>query len=440
MGRMTTKELYYKLGQKIDGLRVKSPWNEDLYELLKSIYTAEEAELILKLPYFFSDFDRIQRITKYEENKLRGMLETLCTKGVLIDLYRNDRYYYLLSPMMIGIFEFVMMRTGQGSKTTEWANRFHSYLTNSDLYYKANWQEETRVPLSRSIPHVETVAPEYQNEVLDYELAEAIAREQDLCGISICQCRREKEHAGVKECDKPMHTCSTFGYGTEYLVRRNMAKQVSTTEMLENMARSKEAGLAFTADNVSTRAMYICHCCGCCCNLFQGINVHGCLTAVKSSNFIARIDESNCNGCGKCARACPINAIDMVPDDGVMKSGKKRKKLAKIDETMCLGCGVCGLKCSFDSLTLVKREARVLHPETTLERIALQCLENGNLANQVFDDPSSISHNFMRVFMGAFFRLSPVKKALMSDMLRSTFFGVAKGIMNVKGLGWVDKL
>jgi hypothetical protein len=77
----------------------------------------------------------------------------------------------------------------------------------------------------------------------------------------------------------------------------------------------------------------------------------------------------------------------------------------------------------------VKREKRVLHPETTFERIILQCLERGTLQNQIFDNPQSITQKFMRGFVGGFLRLFPVKAALMSDMLRSSFLSVmASGV------------
>jgi hypothetical protein len=63
----------------------------------------------------------------------------------------------------------------------------------------------------------------------------------------------------------------------------------------------------------------------------------------------------------------------------------------------------------------------VLHPESSFERVILQCLEKGTLQNQLFDDPGSMTHSVMRGIAGGFLRLPPVKKALMSDALRSRF-------------------
>jgi len=94
-----------------------------------------------------------------------------------------------------------------------------------------------------------------------------------------------------------------------------------------------------------------------------------------------------------------------------------------IDEEVCIGCGVCGLVCDPDAIKMEKRAQHVIHPETTFERVILQCLERGTLQNQLFDEPDRVSHKVMRGIVGGFLRLSPVKKALMSDSLRSRFLG-----------------
>lgn len=44
------------------------------------------------------------------------------------------------------------------------------------------------------------------------------------------------------------------------------------------------------------------------------------------------------------------------------------------------------------------------YPKTTIERIILQCLERGNLQNQLFDTPQSATHKFMRSFIEGFLK------------------------------------
>jgi ferredoxin len=108
-----------------------------------------------------------------------------------------------------------------------------------------------------------------------------------------------------------------------------------------------------------------------------------------------------------------------------------------VDSAICIGCGVCALNCPKGACKLGKREQRVIHPETTFERIILQCLEKGTLQNQLFANPRSINEKFMRAFVGAFLRLPPVKKALMSEKLRSGFLNAMKDGVKKQGKGWI---
>jgi ferredoxin len=126
----------------------------------------------------------------------------------------------------------------------------------------------------------------------------------------------------------------------------------------------------------------------------------------------------------------------MTEDGG----GRPRKKKPVINADICLGCGVCALKCSTGAISLVKRTQRVIHPETTFERVILQCLERGTLQNRIFDNPGSITHQYMRGVLGGFLRLSPVKRALMSDTLRSSFLDAMKKAVRGQGKGWATEV
>lgn len=112
MGHLAGKEIYQKLGDKLDNLPFRISKNKELYSILRSLYTADEAELIVKMPFGLSTDDQIEKVANFGKVKLASVLESLCIKGLVVDIWIKERYYYIPSPMVVGIFEFTMMRTG----------------------------------------------------------------------------------------------------------------------------------------------------------------------------------------------------------------------------------------------------------------------------------------------------------------------------------------
>lgn len=437
MGHLVGKDIFRELGRKIDGMEMRAPWNEHLHELLKELYSTEEAYIIVKMPWGLASFDEVQKATGYRKEKLQRRLDALTEKGLVIDIWVENEYKYMPSPMVVGIFEFTMMRFGPNANSKERARMFREYLDGEGDFLAANFGGGQQVSYVRTLPHEETMKPEECVEILDYEKASALIQESDRFAIGICSCRHEKLHLDEKSCDVPLDGCSQFGYAADFTIRHNLAREVSKSEMEENFTRSRELGLVLTADNVKKNVKFVCHCCSCCCNVLRSVSRYGYPNALVTSTFLADVDNEACTGCGKCAKACPIDAIAMLP---VEQAEPRKKRLADIDTYACLGCGVCALRCPTGGCRLVKREQRVIHPETTFERVILQCLEKGTLQNQIFADPKRIDQKFMRSLVGGFLRLSPVKRALMSDTLRSRFLHSMVNGAARQGRGWVTEL
>jgi len=419
MGHVAAKDVYRELGAKLDSLSCRAPYNATLRAILKELYTEEEADLVVRMPAGLSNLKKLEQATGIGRERLKALLESATSKGLVLDLWVKDEFRYTPSPFVIGIFEFTLMRTRGQLNTKEWARLFHEYMDEGP-FWSANLGNGEKVAILRTVARDEALPVEGHLEIFDYERASNFIEQSERYAVGICACRHEKLHLGIKACKVPLETCTSFGRAADYLIRHGLAREIGKAEMRELFAASRESGLVLCADNVQNRVSYVCHCCKCCCSALAGITRHGYPNAVVTSGFLAKADGEKCNGCGVCVKACPVNAI------------KLEEKKARVDAGACLGCGVCVVKCSRKALRLDRRQRRVIPPEDLFEKIILQGLEKGTLGGQLFDDPRSGAQRFLRAFVGGFLRLDPVRRALTSDALRSGFLRAVKAGVRMK--------
>jgi ferredoxin len=261
------------------------------------------------------------------------------------------------------------------------------------------------------------VPAELSLQVLDHERASHVVRSASAVAVSLCYCRHKMEHVG-RACDAPRDICLTFGNTARSLAKHGYARAVSASEGLELLDRAQERGLVQFGENVRERPAFICNCCGCCCEAMLAAKRFGFLHPVHTTNFVVALDGTACDGCGKCVKACPVDALRLVPGGDPAHPGRKR---AAADEDLCLGCGVCVPACPKGGVRLAARKERVITPVNSTHRIVVMAIERGLLQELVFDNQAHLSHRAMAAILGVILRLPPAKQALASRQLRSRY-------------------
>ena len=70
------------------------------------------------------------------------------------------------------------------------------------------------------------------------------------------------------------------------------------------------------------------------------------------------LDEANCTGCGKCAKACPVDCMTTVleKNPGFSEGTSNHKSVIKdfyIDFGRCMRCNICVEVCPFDAIAML---------------------------------------------------------------------------------------
>ena len=105
-------------------------------------------------------------------------------KDMTVDIWDGREYLYMVSPIVIGFFEFTMMRTGPDLPMARWAELFQSYMFGEKDFLEANFGSGQRVSVMRALPHEEALGEHV--EILDYEKASSLIEKHTdriLCSV-----------------------------------------------------------------------------------------------------------------------------------------------------------------------------------------------------------------------------------------------------------------
>jgi formate hydrogenlyase subunit 6/NADH:ubiquinone oxidoreductase subunit I len=418
----THDRTYQLLQQRLDRNVTGAPGSPAFMQILRLLFTPEQAEIARRMPTDFVQVDVLARRLEVPVEQLDDMLSDMAQRGLVLDLERRGRRYVALAPVVIGFFEFTFMRARDDLPMAELAQLFEDYFFSDDRFARAVFSGETQI--GRSLVREEALPAGDQDvpapvEILDWERASHIVQSASAIAISLCPCRHHHLHLD-QACERPLRTCMSLNLGARALVRSGIAESIDPAEAMDILAECKEAGLAQTGDNVQRGVSYICNCCGCCCGMMSALKTFNINNAIVSSNWISDIDLARCNGCGLCAKACPVDAIEVVIGERV-EGRRARPRWAIRDADLCLGCGVCTAACKFDALHMIPREQRVFTPETTFDRMVAMAVERGKLADLILDNTDGLGYRALGRIVQVLEKTPSGKAARAVEPLRSVF-------------------
>ena len=417
MAHMVGKSAYKKLEERLNRFPQGAPPSETLYKILSILFNEKEAELVSQLPIKPFTINTASQIWKLNKVNTEKVLDELAGRAILMDSEHNGIKKYVLPPPMAGFFEFSLMRTRQDLDQKFLSELFHQYLNVEEDFVKDLFFGSETL-LGRTFVQEEALSNDSLISILDYEKASHIIKTATHIGISMCYCRHKMAHLG-KACDAPMDICMTFNNVAKSLTRHNYARRVEASECMELLHKAYEYNLVQCGENVKNNVSFICNCCSCCCEFLVAAKKIVTLHPVQTTSFIPKIDENKCTGCGKCVKACPISAIELVSNDAVTNS--KPKKKVRINEKICLGCGVCVRACSNKSITLERRKEQIITPVNSVHRIVLMTIEKGKLQELIFDNQAFGSHRVMAAILAVILKLPPIKQIMASKQMKSIY-------------------
>jgi len=362
-------EVYRKLAKHLASLGMGYPEKEELLDILRENFTPLEAEVALAIPTKVIPFEPVPAkgiLTTLDRleislDELEGILSNLAQRGLLFSKRLEDgEMGYALQQFGYGFPQTFFWRgvdTPNAKKMAELVVKYSKLEELNKAY------GDTKTKAMRYVPASLSMDPE-SYAVFPFEMMEELIQKVKVIALVHCPCRATARLIGKKRCDHPLENCIKYDDLAEYLIEKEIGKEITKPEALEIIRKSEEAGLVHLVDNAREGIKHTCNCCGCCCWSVGTIKRKKIPRDVlMATYFLRETDRERCTGCGQCVEICPVNVIKMEGDFPV------------VDRDWCIGCGVCAVPCPVSAVRLVRksdaippRDFKELHHQILKER------------------------------------------------------------------------
>ena len=216
---------------------------------------------------------------------------------------------------------------------------------------EAIFRKKGRLPKAVKTAMLKKAKEEHFGQVLPIEEISELVRNAMTVVRMPCACRW---NIGKKE----VRCCYAISYGPDAWYRGiDMSyfgktsdeglESLNPDNAIKQMEEMEEHGAIHTIWTMMTPFIgAVCNCSPDECLAMRTLSrIH--VETMERAEYVARVDEGLCNGCGLCDLNCNFNAIGSVTESG--------RSLARIDPHRCFGCGLCRRACSTGAISLVLR-------------------------------------------------------------------------------------
>ena len=343
------QNVYELLAKKLEATPPGLPPTEDgqlEVSLLRWIFEQEEAEVALAVLPIPETAETIAARMNKPVAEVAAILNTMVSKSCLLPHTVDDQTHYSLLPMMPGLEEVQYWRH---DKTLEEKRQFEVMWED---YYRTFMKIGSYGPATVRIVPV-SVAVEATTKSHLLEDVHGMVDAALTVSLIPCVCREKRHLLDGSNCNhaqsSPACLLLTNTEGVDVTKWSSEYKPITKEDAHRIIDKTEEEGLIHSTMNLIANENdpptinFLCNCCSCCCVLLRAKKEFH-VPNMVTSDFVACIDQDECNSCGVCAdERCLMDAID--EDSGDYSVVAER----------CIGCGVCIVTCPMDAITLNRK-------------------------------------------------------------------------------------
>lgn len=308
-----------------------------LLEILKLLYTPEEAGLIAAIGFDPLSLEEISEAAGLPGETANGMLrDILQRRGIYFGKKGGIVRYSLYEPFP-GLMMFPLMYAIKSGE----AEKLRSLL---EEYFRSRFGGEDvsrRIVPVRALPWG-GVLPVGRGEIQGQFKVERLIESAGEAAGRVCPYTGASGSGPLFKSDGVRgETTFLFDGAARFAADAGLGVSVKGGDLLGAVEMGVKKGVVLLTSRFAEGVDFLCCARADSCIFLKGVKESVFPGTAINSGFAVRVNAGDCTACGMCREVCPVNAIRIG-------------NVARIDDERCIGCGLCVDICPPKAMMLIK--------------------------------------------------------------------------------------